>query len=425
MKLILPENTSGFVKSNRVAVRLKNKGAQAVRKGHPWVFEDSIERISKEAPGGAVAVLFDSSSKNLLGAGLYDPFSPVRVKVLAQGAKTLPVGRLLFDKNLDEALALRLPLLPPETNAWRAVHGESDRFPGLVADKYDETLVIKIYSAAWLPWMDDVMNSFAEKLPEIRRCVVRLSREVNALLNGKAWFGDGSVFYAEGEPSFDGNLIFSENGIRFAADVIRGQKTGFFLDQRDNRFRVSRLSRGKRVLNVFSYSGGFSLYAAAGGASEVVSEDINKHAIECVNGNFELNKNIPAVAACRHSEITDDAFAAMEQLYRQKKCFDIVIVDPPSFAKAEAEVKTALNTYSRLARSAVKLLVPNGLLVFASCSSRVTADRLFEVVNEAARSVGRPLKEIDRTAHAIDHPARFKESSYLKCMFAEVRNGKK
>lgn len=231
-------------------------------------------------------------------------------------------------------------------------------------------------------------------------------------------------FYAEKEPPFDGNLVFMEHGIRFGADVIRGQKTGFFLDQRDNRFRVSRLSRGKRVLNVFSYSGGFSLYAAAGGAVEVVSEDINRHAIESVDANFERNRGIPAVAACRHSEITDDAFAAMERLFREKQKFDIVIVDPPSFAKAEAEVKTALNTYARLARAAVKLLVPKGLLVFASCSSRVTAERLFEVVNEAARSVGRPLKEIERTAHAVDHPAKFKESSYLKCLFAEAGNGR-
>ena len=380
MTLILPENTLENVKSERIAVRLKNKGAQAVRKGHPWVFENSIERVSKNPSPGAVAVLFDSSSKTLLGAGLCDPDSAVRVKVLAHGAKMPPVGRPLFLRNLKEALALRLPVLPPETNAWRVVHGG--------------------------------------------RCVIRLSREVKTLLNGRAWFDDGSVFYAENEPPFDGNLVFTENGIRFGADVIRGQKTGFFLDQRDNRFRVSKLSRGKRVLNVFSYSGGFSLYAAAGGAAEVVSEDINRHAIECVNANFERNKEIPSVAACRHSEIVGDAFDVMERLFRENRRFDIVIVDPPSFAKAEAEVKPALNTYSRLARAAVKLLVPNGLLVFASCSSRVTADRLFEVVNETARSVGRPLKERERTAHAIDHPAKFKESSYLKCLFAEVAHGK-
>ena len=419
MKLILPENTLRDAKSERIAVRLKNKGALAVRKGHPWVFENSIERISRSASAGAVAVLFDSSSKNLLGAGLYDPESAVRVKVLAHGAKMPPVGRLLFRRNLEEALQLRLPALPPRTNAWRVVHGESDRFPGLVADKYDETLVLKLYSVAWAPWLDEIMACFTELLPEIRRCVVRLSREVKALLDG-AWFCDGSVFYAENESFFDGNLVFTENGIRFGADVIRGQKTGFFLDQRDNRFRVSRLSRGKRVLNVFSYSGGFSLYAAAGGAAEVVSEDINRHAIECVNANFELNKAIPAIASCRHREITDDAFNAMARLFHEKQRFDIVIVDPPSFAKAEVEVKPALNTYARLARAAVKLLVPNGLLVFASCSSRVTAERLFEVVNEAARSVGRPLKEMERTAHAVDHPAKFKESSYLKCLFAVV-----
>jgi len=418
MKLIFPENPLFARKLIRIAVRLKNKGAQAVRKGHPWVFEDSIERISRNGEPGNVAVLFDSSGKTLLGAGLFDPDSTVRVKTLAFGAKTPPVGCPLFDVSAAEAIARRLPFLPENTNAWRVIHGESDAFSGLVADKYDSTLVLKIYSSAWLPWISDVAEAIAERLPELRRCVIRFSREVQNNLPAGFPFADGTVFYAENEPPFDGNLIFRENGILFEADVIRGQKTGFFLDQRDNRFRVSKLAHGKRVLNVFSYSGGFSLYAAMGGASYVVSEDINKHAIESVNRNFELNAASPQIATCRHEEIAADAFEAMRQLFEKNVRFDLVIVDPPSFAKAEAEVRIALNTYSRLAKAAVRLLVPDGILVFASCSSRVTADRLFEVVNEAAGREGRPLREMERTGHAVDHPALFRESVYLKCMYA-------
>ena len=222
------------------------------------------------------------------------------------------------------------------------VHGESDGFPGLVCDKYGDTLVLKLYSAAWIAWADEAAEALTELLPEIRRVVIRLSREVAATPEGASWCPDGSVFTCDGAP-FDGSLTFLENGIRFAADVIRGQKTGFFLDQRDNRDRVRRLASGKRVLNVFSYSGGFSLYAAAGGATEVVSVDINRHAAGAVAENFALN---PSLAHCPHGEIAADAFVAMGDLAANRRRFDLVIVDPPSFAKAEAEVRTALNTYS-------------------------------------------------------------------------------
>lgn len=417
MRLILPENPFRDRKTVRLAVRLRHKGAQAVRKGHPWVFGDSVARLSREGKTGSVAVLYDERSNSVLGAGLYDPDSMVRVKVLSFGAKNPPVGKALFLAGTAKALELRRPALPPDTDAWRVIHGESDGFPGLVCDKYGDVLVLKLYSAAWTVWADEMMEALTEQMPEIRRCVVRLSREVASMPEGDSWCPDGSVFSCDGTP-FDGRLVFLENGIRFAADVIRGQKTGFFLDQRDNRRRVMERSAGKRVLNVFSYSGGFSLYAAAGGASEVVSVDINRHAVEAVAENFALN---PRLKKCPHSEIADDAFAAMGMLAAKRKQFDIVIVDPPSFAKAEAEVRTALNTYARLARAAVKLLAPHGLLVFASCSSRVTADQLFAVVKETAVSAGRPLNELERTAHAVDHPAHFRESSYLKCMYAEVK----
>lgn len=392
-----------------------------MRKGHPWVFEDSIERLSRPGASGDVAVLFDSSGKQLLGAGLYDPSSSVRVRVLAFGSGKPPVGELLFTRLVQNALERRLPHIPPDTDGWRVIHGESDSFSGLVADRYAETLVLKIYSSAWLPWIPCVVKSIESGISGLRRCVLRYSREVRNLLPEGFPFPEGSVISSEPGDSFNGIQHFRENGILFEADVIRGQKTGFFLDQRDNRTRVRNLSRGKRVLNVFSYSGGFSLYAAAGGASSVVSVDSDRHAAEWVNVNFGLNRNIPGVASCRHEEIAADAFEAMKELARSGRRFDIVIVDPPSFAKAESEIPAALNTYSRLARLAAGLLIPDGILVFASCSSRVTADRLFETVGGSVRRENRRLDEIMRTGHAVDHPSDFKESAYLKCLYAYVR----
>lgn len=391
-----------------IAIRLNQKAALAIRKGHPWVFSDSIVKISWEGAYGDTAIAFDQSGKNWLGAGLYDPDSPVRVRILTIKRNDPPVGKELFRVLLKRALERRLPQVPPETNGWRIINGESDSFSGLVADKYAGYAVLKIYSAAWIPHAALLRELLTEEVPEVKETVLRFSRELRK--------------YPECvEEGTDSPVEFLENGIRFRADLLHGQKTGFFLDQRDNRSEVSSLSRGKKVLNVFSFSGGFSLFAAKGGASKVVSVDADGHALEACDLHFRINSAVKEVAACAHSELKGDAFEIMKGLIDKKEKFDIVIVDPPSFAKSKAEIPAALNTYSRLAALAVKLCVPGGTLVFASCSSRVHADELFERVKTAASAAGRPIREWKRTAHAFDHPALFAESSYLKCMYAEVR----
>jgi len=405
---------------DRIAVRVKEKGAKALRQGHPWLFEDSIEKISRDGKPGDVAVVFNQE-KSVLGAGLYDPSSPVRVKVLSFGASKIPVGRELFRKLCLEAKQLRDGKISSDTNAWRLLNGESDAFPGMVADKYADALVLKVYTPAFIPWLGDIADSLFELYPELRRLAIRFSREVQRM-SDEVRFGllDGTLF-TDGPAAWDGSVQFLENGIIFEADVKSGQKTGFFLDQRDNRAAVGELSKGAgKVLNLFSYSGGFSLYAARAGAAEVYSVDFSKHAIAAACRNFALNSNDRNIASCRHTGITGDAFAVMDELEKEKKLFDIVVVDPPSFAKSAAEKETAIKSYARLARSAVKLIRKNGILVFASCSSRICADELFEMIHQTAASVGRPLDEFSRTSHAADHPAKFKESSYLKCLYARV-----
>lgn len=404
---------------DRIAVRVKNKGAQALRQGHPWLFEDSIEKISRDGVPGDVAVVFDPD-RNVLGAGLYDPSSPVRVKMLSFGASKIPVGPELFRKLCLDAKRLRDGGIPPETDAWRLINGESDSFPGMVADRYADTLVLKIYTPAFIPWLGDIADCFSELYPDISRLSLRFSREVQKMNDSvRAGLSDGQLFSSD--PSWDGSVQFRENGIIFEADVKSGQKTGFFLDQRDNRACVGELSRGAQsVLNLFSYSGGFSLYAARAGAKEVCSVDFNRHAIEAACRNFSLNSHEPNVASCNHIGITGDAFEVMDSMESGKKLFDVVVVDPPSFAKSTAEKPVAIKSYARLARSAVRLVKHNGILVFASCSSRITADELFDVVHKSAVSAGRPLDEFKRTSHAVDHPAKFRESNYLKCLYARA-----
>ncbi|MBO4647214.1 MAG: class I SAM-dependent methyltransferase [Lentisphaeria bacterium] len=397
------------------AVHLRTKGLQAVRSRHPWIFEDSIEKMPGGLLPGDIAVLFDHRRK--LGAALVDPDSDIRLRVLAFGATAPDIGSELFRSLAEKAELRRRGLFDASTSAWRLANGESDGFPGLAADRYGDVLSVKLYSAAWLPHLEAVLAAFRAVHPELTRTAIRLSREVAALpAERRLNYEDGML---RGEPGWDGTVRFLENGLTFETNVRFGQKTGFFLDQRENRAKVGELARdASKVLNVFSYSGGFSLYAARNGAKEVTDVDFSKPALEASERNFTLNRHFPGVAACHHRTVPDDAFHALRELARRDERFDVVIVDPPSFAKASNEREQALNSYSRLAGQAVQLLKKNALLVFASCSSRVRADELFDAVHRAASNAGVPLTELERRAEAPDHPADFKESHYLKCLYA-------
>jgi 23S rRNA (cytosine1962-C5)-methyltransferase len=223
---------------------------------------------------------------------------------------------------------------------------------------------------------------------------------------------DGSVLFGSPLP---GDIEFTENGLRFEADLVRGQKTGFFLDQRENRARVEPLADGKSVLNVFAYTGGFSLYAARGGAKSVTSLEMSHPALNAAKRNFDLN---PSLATVRHRILQGDAFAKLKELEDEGRLFDMVIIDPPSFAKQQSEIEGALKAYGRLVQMGLAVLAPEGVLVMASCSSRIEADEFFGLVLREARRAGRLLRELERSHHPIDHPIGYKEGAYLKCLFA-------
>jgi 23S rRNA (cytosine1962-C5)-methyltransferase len=220
--------------------------------------------------------------------------------------------------------------------------------------------------------------------------------------------------------SLNNPVVFLENGLRFEADVLHGQKTGFFLDQRDNRKRVGAMASGRAVLNAFSFTGGFSVYAAAGGARAVTDLDISAHALEGGRRNIALNGQNPNVGACVREEIKADAFKWLGQDRKEK--FGVVILDPPSLAKRESERTGAVEAYSRLTDMGIKYLSSDGILLACSCSAHVTADEFFATVLEAARKCGRTFQEIERTGHAPDHRATFKEAEYLKGIY--LRFGK-
>jgi 23S rRNA (cytosine1962-C5)-methyltransferase len=301
----------------------------------------------------------------------------------------------------------------PLTTAWRWVHGENDGLPGLVLDRYVDTLVIKLYSGAWYPHLGDIIAA-AQKVLQSERVVLRCARRVSPPADAP---GDGDVLVGS---QFDGTLTYLERGLTMSADVRRGNKTGAFLDQRDNRTLVGAACDGARVLDVFTATGGFALAAAAGGARSVHLVDISQPAIDVAKANIEQNRNIAAVRRCEITSQRGDAFNIMESLAASGEQFDVVIIDPPSFAQNEKSIPKALSSYRRLARAGLRLTVDGGLLVQASCSSRITIDELGHEMRTASREVGRPFMELRRTGHAIDHPIGFSRGAYLKALYAAV-----
>ncbi|TVP54769.1 MAG: class I SAM-dependent rRNA methyltransferase [Gemmatimonadales bacterium] len=398
-----------------LAVRVTPAAERAVRDGHPWVFENSIREISREGVSGDIAVLFDRKNR-FLAVGLFDPESPIRVRILSAGSPA-KVGAGLFRTRLAEALKLRRRLVDdPETTGFRILSGEGDRVPGLVLDRYGEGLVLKCYTPAWLPWLDELRSALDELLPS----------SVLAYLPSRGVSGSPATpdtlrtpVLLSGPPLDDG-LEFLEGGLRYRAHPFVGHKTGFYLDQRENRARVRELARGLRVLNVFSYTGGFSLAAAAGGAPGVLSTDLSEPALREAERHFELNAGLEAVRSAAHETRTGDAFEVMEALDTAGERFGMVVVDPPSFAREKGQEAGALRAYGKLTQLALKLIEPGGILVQASCTARIDAESFFLSVLNTARSADRSLEVIAQTGHPVDHPVRHPEGEYLKCLFGRV-----
>jgi len=385
-----------------------------LRGGHPWLFADSIREQNRPGQLGEVAVIYDRKDQ-FLAVGIFDPESPLRLRVLHAG-KPAQIDRQWWTAKLREAIDRRKGLFDERTTGGRWINGESDGWPGLVLDRYGQTLVLKLYTAAWLVRLKEILDVIVESLkPE--RVVLRLSRNIQSTANGQFGRTEGEVIM--GEP-LSGPVIFLESGLRFEADVVRGQKTGFFLDQRENRRRVEALARGRTVLNAFSFSGGFSLYAARGGAREVTDLDLSKHALTAAERNFSLNQSDAAVSACAHEVIQAEAFEWLAS--NADRQFDLIVLDPPSLAKREAERVGALGAYTRLASLGIQHLQPDGILVACSCSAHVDAQEFFTAVRAAAEHSRAPFEVSGTYHHAPDHPATFKEAHYLKAIY--LRRGR-
>lgn len=399
------------VEDRRLALRVSPDALRHVRAGHPWIYDGSITSVSHEAPPGALAVVFDDR-RRFAAIGLWDPTSPLRVRVLHAGEPTT-VDRSFWSARLADAADRRRAVTEDgRTTGYRWVNGESDGMPGLVVDRFAGTAVVKLYTAAWLPHLPTVVDLLAA---EADRVVLRLSR---AVADG-ATFGlaDGQVLVG---PVPDGPVEFDELGLHFAADVVHGQKTGHFLDQRDNRALVGSLSAGQDVLDVFSCTGGFTVHAAAGGARSVHTVDLSAPAIDTAVANLDRNRHLPTVRACEHTTEVGDAFRVLERHVAADRRWDVVVIDPPSFAPRQEAVPRALKAYRRLTELGLAVTRRGGLLVQSSCSSRIDADTFHRQLRDVARRQGHGLEEVARTAHPLDHPATFPEAWYLKTAFVRV-----
>jgi 23S rRNA (cytosine1962-C5)-methyltransferase len=392
----------------RLRLRITAAAEAKVRAGHPWVFATSVRETNRPGASGELAVIYDKRDR-FLAIGFYDPESPLRVRILHAGSP-LTIDESWWKERLESTRARRLNLFDEQTTGYRCIHGESDGWPGLVLDRYGSTFVLKLYTASWLPRLPEIIQLLVEGFhPE--RVVLRLSRNIQEHAS-RLRRADGQIIWGS---NLDSPIVFLETGLRFQADVLRGQKTGFFLDQRENRRCVEGLAAGRTVLNTFSFSGGFSLYAARGGASSVTDLDISAHALASAQANFALNEKIPAVASCSHDIIQADAFDWLRETPERK--FGLVILDPPSLAKREAERAHALRAYGTLIAAAIKRLEYGGILVAASCSAHVTEPEFIERVRDKARRSERKFQELLTTGHPPDHPACFPEAKYLKCLY--------
>jgi len=388
----------------RLAVKLNAKGEQFVVKGHPWVFSNSIVKINDDAKTGDLAIVFSKNKNKVVGIGLYDTNSPIRIKIIHNAETKVEINANFFHQKIEVAFEKRMELLKTNTNSYRLVFGENDGFPGLIADVYDKVLVVKLYSEIWLPYLESILGSL-QQISNTETVVIRLSRGLQNSENHSLKDGDVVFGVLKNEV-----VQFVEHGVNFSANVIKGHKTGYFLDHRANRKRVGELSKSKTVLDVFSYAGGFSVHALANGATEVTSLDISKQALDIARENGKLNEYSGV-----HKTISGDAFKEMRTLIEKGKTFDVVVIDPPSFAKQQSEIDLAKKKYAQLAELGEKLTAKNGLLVLASCSSRVLSQSFFDLNNRVLNAQFRLFETILKTKHDSDHPISFPEGAYLKC----------
>ncbi len=386
-------------------VFLKKGRERPVLHGHPWIFSGAVEKIEGESASAGIADVFDHQ-RNWLARGLYNPKSQIRVRVLTWAKEEIDSS--FFSRRLSLAAALRERLTSPATDSYRVVNGEGDLLPGLVVDRYGEFLVCQFYTAG----IDGLKSVVVDALSNLFNPRGIYDRSEGGVRDEEELPPSIGVLAGEEPPEL---IRIEENGIRFLVDIRKGQKTGFFLDQRDNRALLSTLARDTAVLNCFAYTGGFAAYALKGGAKRVVSVETSRPALELAKQSFDLN----GLAVGERDLVRADVFSYLKNCAEE---FDIVVIDPPALARRRGDVEAAAGGYKFLNLHALRLLQPGGLLLTFSCSSHISSDLFQKIVFGAAVDAGRRVQIVKQLGHAPDHPVSLHhpEGEYLKGLLLKV-----
>ncbi|HJS38921.1 MAG TPA: class I SAM-dependent methyltransferase [Burkholderiales bacterium] len=386
------------------ALILKKGREKSLLRRHPWIFSGAVERVSgKPAPGETVQVR--SAAGAVLAQAAWSPESQIRARVWSFAPEEA-IDAAFFRRRVRAALSLRATLAAAKhSNALRLVHGESDGLPGVVVDRYADVLVAQFLSAGAERWREAILDALAEET-HCEAVYERSDAEVRKLegLEARAGFARGNREARR--------CPIIEYGLNFRVDVEEGQKTGFFLDQRENRQRVRALAAGREVLDGFCYTGGFAIAAAAGGAKHVLAVESSAPALEVARDNLAANP----LDAAKVEFAKADVFAHLRTLRDAGAKFDLVVLDPPKFAPTAAQARNAARAYKDVNLLAFKLLAPGGLLATFSCSGGVSAELFQSIVAGAALDAGAHAAILERFHAAPDHPValEFPEGDYLK-----------
>ena len=403
-------------------VILKPHKEESLKRYHPWVFSGAIARVvldakhKGDAPEEGELVCVRSAANEVLGVGHWQVGS-IAVRILAFGAEELPKD--FWTERIHAAYQVReaIGLIRPDNNTYRLVHGEGDWLPGLIVDVYADTAVVQAHSVGMHSCRKEIAEALVAEVPQVKNVYYKS----DDTLPFKAEISEPKVGYLveslelkveRSSQVESGEFWSTENGLSFRIDWLRGQKTGFFVDQRENRALVERYAKGKEVLNMFCYTGGFSLYALRGGAKSVDSVDVSQKAIDLVNIN--VARNFPK--ATNHTAVAADAFEYLSKQKAEGKTYDLIILDPPAFAKHRDAVKNALRGYQRINAKAIEMIRPGGILFTFSCSQAVDKEAFRLAVFSAAAQVGRKVRILHQLHQPQDHPINIyhPEGEYLK-----------
>jgi len=392
------------------SVKLKKGRDKSVNRKHPWIFSGAIDSLKDISTNGETVEIISGDGK-FLGRGSYSSHSQISVRVLSFNPGDT-IDRDFFQKKIENAVEFRKQIINAEsTNAYRVINSESDYIPGLVVDKYSDFLVCQFLSAGAEYWKKDIveiLSNYFKPTGIFERSDVEV-REKEGLKQSKG------ILYGKNSDTI---IEIIENGNKFLVDINLGHKTGFYLDQRDNRKLLEEYSSEKEILNCFSFTGGFSVYALKSGANKVVNVDSSAEALLLAEKNFSLNE----IDSSKYENVQDDVFKYLRKLRDTNKRFDVIILDPPKFAESVSQIEKAGRGYKDINLLALKLLKKNGVLFTFSCSGHIVPDLFNKIIADAATDAGKEVHILKYLTQSPDHTmlTSFPEGLYLKGLVCKV-----